>query len=335
VPVYSWSTSSLALDALVATHGSGPWTRAQLVDFGWTVEQIRAAERAGRIRRLRRGVYAAGADAPLVRIRAALLTAPAGSAASHESGARLHELWLPYGASELVHLTRPGAIERTHEGVRTHGCRLPSEFVTEVDGHPVTTVARTALDTARGCTTLPEALVVVDSAARRLIADAAGIDLRELRSRQRREQLRPVAVDALQEAFATLWTWPGSVMARAAIELCDPASESPSESRSRGWLLEAKVETPLTAFQVQGASGSWYVSEFAWPGRKLLGEVDGAGKYGVTEAEVRRTLRQQQARQSDLEAAGWRFVRWTSVERRQHVVSRVARYLAEAPRVTA
>jgi hypothetical protein len=194
----------------------------------------------------------------------------------------------------------------------------------------VTTLARTALDVARG-RTLPDALVVVDSAARRIIHEATGCDLRDLRKPHVRIELRQIAADALDEAFAELWTWPGTVVARGAIGLMDPASESPRESRSRAWMHEAKLPAPQIAYEVRGASGALYFSEFAWPDRRVLGEVDGAGKYGSTEAEVRRALRAERHRQADLEDAGWRVVRWTSVEPRPVVLRRLARALSWNP----
>ena len=197
----------------------------------------------------------------------------------------LRTLWLPGRPSSLIHLTRGGAIERTHRGVRLHGSRLPEEFVEDLDGMPVTTVARTAVDLARGLN-LPDAMTVIDSAARLLIQRASGEDLRVLRSVSRRAELLPLALAPLTEAFASVWTWPGTVVVRGAIELVDPASESPYESRSRGWMYEAKLPMPLTAYEVQGASGVWYVSEFAWERERVLGEVDGIEKYGRTGAEV-------------------------------------------------
>lgn len=310
----------------MAACGPGPWGRQQLVDQGWTRSAISAAVRAGRLVRLQHGVYAAGPPDVRTAVRAALAKAGAGAAASHRTAGRLRQFWLPGKTSSLIELTRPGAIERTHRGVRLHGSRLPEEFVEDLDGIPVTTIARTAVDIARGLT-LPDAMLVVDSAARLLIAQASSEDLRVLRDLSRRAQLLPLALEPLQHAFASVWTWPGTVAVRGAIELMDPASESPYESRSRGWMYEAKLPMPLTAYRVQGASGAWYWSEFAWVDQRVLGEVDGVEKYGRTGEEVAQSVRAERARQADLQDAGWTFARWTTSERRDVVLRRIARKL--------
>lgn len=321
-----WSASAERISALVEALGPGPWRREELLAHGWSSAHVRAAEKAGRLRRVQHGVYATGTVDSWTSIKAALLTAPEGSVVSHESATVPHRMWLPGRLPDLRHLTKPGAVERTHGGVRLHGSRLSPQFITEFDGALVTTVARTAIDVARG-KTLPEAMIAVDSAARLLIAET-GADLRCLRSAALRERLVPLALAPLQEAFAEVWTWPGTVVLRGALSLVDPASESPSESRSRGWMYEAKLPMPETAYEVHGASGAWYVSEFAWPGKRLLGEVDGFAKYGTSQEDVARTLRAERQRQADLEDAGWRFIRWTSLERRSLVLRRLAHALA-------
>lgn len=314
------------VNALVRISGPGPWTRGVLQQQGWTHAAIRSAVRAGRIQRVQHGVYAAGPLDLRAAVRAALAKAGDGAAVSHETAAVLRSMWLPCRQSALIHLTRAGAIERTHRGVRLHGSRLAEEFVEDLDGLPVTTVARTAVDLARGLT-LPDAMIVIDSAARLLIQQASGEDLRVLRSTSRREQLLPLALAPLSHAFASVWTWPGTVVVRGALELIDPASESPYESRSRGWMYEARLPMPRTAYEVQGASGAWYVSEFAWEKERVLGEVDGIEKYGRTGDEVTQTVRAERVRQADLEDAGWTFARWTTSERREVVLRRIARHL--------
>lgn len=323
----AWSSSNDRLQCLVADLGAGPWTRSELVSYGWSIDTIREAEKAGRIHRLQHGVYAAGPPDLGTAVRAALAKAGAGTSVSHRTAGLLRHFWLPGRITTLIELTRPGAIERTHRGVRLHGSRLPDEFVEEYDGLPVTTIARTAVDVARGLT-LPDAMLVIDSAARLLIAQASGQDLRVLRDVPRRAQLLPLALEPLQHAFASVWTWPGTVVVRGAIELVDPASESPYESRSRGWMYEAKLPMPLTAYRVQGASGTWYWSEFAWVDRMVLGEVDGIEKYGRTGDQVAQSVRAERLRQADLEDAGWTFARWTTSERRDVVLRRIAGKLA-------
>lgn len=318
-----------AAESLSTVIGPGPWPLAALRAAGWTDRQIRRAVDSGRLHRPHRGVVdLPSASSDLGRIRAALLMAGPRAAASHESAARVHGLWLPHPASDLVHLTEPGRPDRTDHGVRIHGSRLSTPHVVTVQGIPATSLPRTAIDLARG-RALPEAMVVVDSAAREIIRRSTGRDLRLLRDPATRAELREVALAALQDAFAEVWTWPGTVVARAAIELVEPACESPLESRSRGWFHEARLPAPRIAWHVRGASGAWYVADFAWPARRLLGEADGIAKYGRDPTTVASSLRAERRRQRDLEDIGWRFARWDSSEAPRTVVARVARALAD------
>ncbi len=71
-----------------------------------------------------------------------------------------------------------------------------------------------------------------------------------------------------------------------------------------------------------------YIADLAWPQQRLLGEVDGDGKY---RAEPWEAFRREKHREDALRARGWRFVRWTVVEMLRNpavVVARVERALA-------
>lgn len=312
--------------------GEGPWTVDAVRDLGWTDSQVRRAIEAGRLARPHRGVLAqpAHADGSLARVRAAVLVAGSTAVVSHESAARVHGLWLPTGTSGTVHLTVPGSADRTDHGMRLHGSRLGPEHVTRVDGIRVTSVARTAVDVARRFE-LPEAMMVVDSAAREIIRALSGVDLAVLRSTDQRPGLTALATRELLVALGSEWTWPGTVVARGAISLVEPASESPLESRSRGWMVQAKLPSPCIAYAVQGASGTWYVADFAWPSLRVLGEADGFEKYGLDDASVAVSLRAERRRQRDLEDAGWTFARWDSTEHPAVLIRRIRRTLRLDP----
>jgi hypothetical protein len=70
--------------------------------------------------------------------------------------------------------------------------------------------------------------------------------------------------------------------------------------------LEAALPVPTPQAWVQGASGRWYCVDFLWSGARVIGEADGAVKYTAAQ-----DVMAEKARQADLEAAGYRFVRWT------------------------
>ncbi len=345
--------SLVRLDTLIGALGPGPWALGDVEGEGWTRAQIRAAIAGGRLIRPRRGVLAAGATAApaaaarsvegrraaglsragrsasdLVAVTAALRTTTARAAASFQSAAGVHDQWTPRD-SPHAHLTAPGLPDALVNGVRIHGSRLPPELVTVVDGIPVTTIARTAVDLARG-TTFAEALEALDGGARLICTRTFAVTKRALRDPRQRAMWAPPARDLLAVAYDSVRTWPGTVVVREALEHVDPGSESPLESRSRAAMLEAELPIPEVGYRVLGASGEVYYADFAWPGLRVLGEADGIGKYGDDPAEVRRRLRAERRRQRDLEDAGWIVVRWDSSESPATVIARLKRVLHEA-----
>jgi hypothetical protein len=263
-------------------------------------------------------------------IRAALLVCGSDAVVSHDSAVLWHDLWQPRRMSPLVHLTQPGQPGRTHRGVRIHRSALPPRLVTTTAGWPVTTVARTAADAVRG-RGLADAVMIMDSAARRILADEHGMDGFVLREQDGRRERREHALGPLREAAGSVVGWPGSRVLERALAAVEPASESPFESWSRVWILGSALPAPRIALAVQGASGRWYSADFGWVQARVLGEADGIGKYGTDPAAVARALRAERVRQRDLEDAGWRFVRWDSSERPRAVLARLRLALAGRP----
>jgi hypothetical protein len=315
---------------LCAALGPPPWSLTEVRDHGWSEAAIRAAVAAGRLVRPRRGVVslpgAAEAD-PLHDIRAALLVCGPDAVVSHDSAVLWHGLWQPRRMSHLVHLTVPDEAGRTDNGLRIHRSSLPAHLVSSRHGWPVTTMARTAADAVRG-RGIADGVVIMDSAARRILAEDHGLDTFALRDEAGRERRRDVALRALREAADSVAGWTGSRVLRRVLDAVEPASESPFESWSRVWILGSSLPAPRIAYAVQGASGRWYFSDFAWVGARVLGEADGIGTYGTDPVAVARALRAERVRQRDLEDAGWRFVRWDSSERPRAVLSRLRSALA-------
>ncbi len=332
--------------ALVESLGPGPWVREQLVTAGWSAGQLERAVARGSLVRLRRGLYAVARtdeiaqqlsipfDLRLAKMRAVARSLDPSATFSHDSAAHAHCLWNPRPPSPLMHVTIPGQSEREDAGVHVHSSALPAAFVTVVDGIRVTTVPRTAVDIAR-VGDLPAALVVMDGALRHLLS-------RRIPNLDRRLRAGAVAttdVEAaralLSDAFSVVSGWPGSRTVLAGIALADPASESPFESWSRGWMAAVGLPRPELNVTLLGSSGRSYVGDFVWRERGLVGEADGIGKYGTTGAEIRAALRSERDRQADLEAAGWRFVRWATGDPGAHVVARIGRALYLGPGFTA
>lgn len=319
-----WRSTRDLWGALLSS-GSGPWSARELAALGWTRAQIAAAVSEGVLHRVRQGLYTAASSSS--SIDAHVLSGLSDKAVlSHQSAAQVHGLWIPR-RDGLVHVTVPGEAERQNSGLRIHGSRLPASMVLTVDGVRVTSPARTAIDLARG-RALDDAVVAMDGAAVHLVGGES-----------RRKEIRSGTVDAslvdrahldLWAAFMTVWSWPGTRVVRQALTLVDIRSESPAESRSRVWVLEAGLPAPEVGGEVVGATGRHYFGDLVWRKHRVIGEVDGLGKYGATPQEIRAALADERARQADLEDAGWIFVRWTTHDHRIQVQRRVGRALGRA-----
>jgi hypothetical protein len=330
------------VDQLVAAGGHGPWPLAEVIAAGWTPRQVRRAVDAGRLVRPRRGLVAVPTaagderDHLLRRVAAAQAVCDDRLVVSHESAALLHGQWLPRLPASMLHVTIPGQADRVDREIRVHGSALPESLVEVVDGVRVTSPARTAMDLGRGGS-FESALIAVEGAARHLALRSGQVTERQLRHLAARDRARDLVQPVLLEAFESVWTWPGTVVLRAALDHGRLGAESPFESRSRAWMLLGRLPAPEVAYCVVGASGSVYWSDFAWPDRRVLGEADGTGKYGGSDGEVRAALRAERVRQRDLEDAGWSFVRWDSTEERRRVMRRLHDVLGveSLPEVTA
>ncbi len=296
-----------------------------MAPLGITEKRLRSARAAGRITRLRHGVYVATDAVPedpvqlhLLRALAEQVAAP-GRVASHETAALA--LGLPLldtqgAAAGAMHLTRPESPtdrSRTSSKRRIHLGSLPVHHVTTLpSGLVVTTPARTALDVAAGVP-LPVGLMIADAAARVAFADLAG-------SRDRRHydntRLRTAAVVPLTEAVAHVRAPGAASRLLDLLSLVDVRRESPLESFSSGHMHLAGLPMPQLQVRVRTAAGTYSV-DFRWEEYRVIGEADGEGKYRDPGEFVR-----EKEREGHLRDAGNDVVRWTGREafRTPHVV---------------
>jgi hypothetical protein len=253
--------------------------------------------RAGELERLRRGAYVAGtlpADVAAVHrllVRATLSGLRRPAVVSHQSAAVLHGLPLWDAPLDRVHVTRPGGWNDRGRVLRVHVAGLRDDEVMQVDGMPVTTLVRTALDLARS---LPHeaAVVTLDAALHRKV-----LQLTDLRTR-------------LMDIVGT----PGSRSAARAVAFADGRSESVGESRSRVILHRWGLAPTGLQFDVLRDDGSSIGrTDFVWEEQRVVGEFDGRIKYG-------RLLRpgqtpgdavfEEKRREDAIRDEGWRVVRW-------------------------
>ena len=111
-----------------------------------------------------------------------------------------------------------------------------------------------------------------------------------------------VDLDAVRTAVGALPRCRGSAHARRAAALADGLAGSPQETRLRLVLHRSGLPLPVAQYEVR--CGGRFVArvDFAWPGRRLALEYDGAWH-----GEARQFARDRQ-RLNRLTAAGWRVV---------------------------
>lgn len=246
----------------IMSRQHGLVTRRQAVDAGLPPDRIDRLVRLNAWTKVRRGVYAETAyvatittyrEKRLLVDRAASLRVTMPHVVSHDSAA--HELDLPIlrPARPMTHVTRP-VVVGTHNvhGIKHHLAPYGSGQVVEIGSVRVLDVARTAVDIAREHGN-PAGVCAIDSARR------AGASLGEL-----------------ETAVAAMRNWPEVTVAREAIELSDPDSDSLGESMSRLLVEELGFGRPQTQFGLTADGRT------AWCDLRLgrhMFEFDGHIKY--------------------------------------------------------
>lgn len=291
-----------------------PFTPSNVAPLGVTGPTVRRAAAAGRVGRVVRGVYAAVVPddpvaAHLQRAIALQLRRP-GCVAGGHTAALAWGLAMPHTTAAALEpvafVVPPAAGRRSHRrpeytvAVR----RLPAEHrARHPSGLVVTTPARTAVDVAAGLA-LPEALMVLDSAARLALIEAVG----QARLRQAYEDPRRLraAVRPLVEAADLAATRLSAKRLSRYLSLADPRRESALESYSFGMILQFGLPLPELQVRISTRLGDFF-PDFLWREAWLIGEADGKGKYQET-----RDLAWQADRQAAMEDIGYGFVRWDS-----------------------
>jgi very-short-patch-repair endonuclease len=262
------------IDAFRRAERHGLCTWRQLRSQGTSSLAVSHAVRSGQLRRVHRGVYAAG---DLEARQRALAVMRAGAVVSHTTAAAL---W----GFDLVRAERAEATwPRNWNGVRPPGVRIHRADQVEVelfDGVRLTSRLRTLVDCAR-VLPLEEAVAVMDSALRQ----------------------GAVTVEGLATAARSA-SGPGSAKVRHAVSLADGRAESVLESVLRVVLRLAGVSAePQVVIRVRGE----FVARVdllvdGW----LVLEADGFAYHSAT-GDFRRERRAHNA----LVLAGYRVLRFT------------------------
>ena len=252
----------LPIVALMASQ-HGLVTARQLAHAGLTANDVRGLLRAGRLQRIRHGVYVdpdAWADLdpfrqqPLLRIRAARLSLTSTAYAfSHDSAAIVLEMGAPDPRSALVHVCRPKVHgDAVRAGVKHHLAPYLPDDVVEAEGLEVLDRTRTALDMAREHGRA-HGLAACDAAMR------AGVTRADLLDR-----------------LARMTDWPHSRCMRWCIEHADGRAESYLESLVRDFVLELGIGRPEPQFGLTDGHTTAFVDLRV---HRHFFEADGALKY--------------------------------------------------------
>ncbi|ORB72213.1 DUF559 domain-containing protein [Mycobacterium scrofulaceum] len=235
---------------------------------------------------------------PLIRARAAWLWSRRRGIIAGLSAAAVH-------GAQWVDATSPVEIMHSNRnplpGLRIHSGRLEDDEFTLIDGVPVTTPARTAVDL--GCWyPVDDAVAVIDDLLRATDSKVAELQLLAERYPGRR----------------------GIQSARKAINLADAGAQSPKETWVRLLLIRAGLPRPQTQIPVSDEFGELtYYLDMGWEDCKVAAEYDG---------EQHRRDRWQYTwdirRRETLERMGWIVIRVVVGDRPTAIVGRVRAALA-------
>lgn len=293
------------LDTLIARLAGrqhGAVARWQLVALGVDPTAIQRRLADGRLRRIHRGVYAVG---PLDRKgywMAAVLACGEGALLSHRDAAMLWDLRATDRAA--IDVTAPGARRRRRLRITVHGTgEIHPDGRAEVDGIPVTSVARTLLDLAE--VVPPEHLRrAYEAAERHELLDTHQVHELLARSNGRR---------GLPAVLALLDYDP-----REAVE-----SRSDLESRFLDLIREAGLPLPQLNVLVEG-----FLVDAYWPQARLVVELQSWEHHGHRQAFER-----DSSKLTKLQVAGYRALPVTDRQlryERDRIVGSVTGMLGDA-----
>ena len=302
------------LAALAATQG-GVFTTAQARAHGYEDKEIgRLLDSAWQ--RLRRGVYTErgryeGADEygrHRLGLAALRLSLQRDVVVTHASAAVLHGLPLHAVPLDLLHVTRPTLrASRVEAGVHHHAAALPRHHAVVIDGHRVSSLARTAVDVARE-NTFAAGVVTADAA---LHAGATP--------------------DELREVIELCGQWPGACTASRVVAFADGRAESVGESLARILFADEALPQPELQVPLYDEDGLIGLVDFLFRGHRTVVEFDGKTKYvlpdgagGQTAADI---VFAEKRREDRIRALGFVVVRitWADLHRGPATAARIRR----------
>lgn len=283
-----------------------------LIAAGTSRKELAQQLRHHDLHHVRRGAYREPGELTIEQqhrllVESTLAMGDGRSVASFGSAAVLHGLPVFGPAISKVHLTRNrSAGGRKGSVVYQHVAELGRADVCDIDGLPVTSLARTFVDLARTLS-VGQAVATGDQALR------AGMEL-----------------SAVGDQLVSARGRRGIQRARHAATLLDGLSESPGESLSRVLMLSAGLPRPQLQVELLDGRGRFVARpDFFWPDHGVAGEFDGKTKYlkllgpGETTADVvlREKMREERMRELGLIVIRWI---WDELYESEELLARIA-----------
>ncbi len=303
------------LDVLIsrlAERQHGVVSLPQLQFLGLSARAVRDRVAAGRLTRIHRGVYAVGHGRLTIRgyWMAAVLAYGPKAVLSHRSAAALHGIRPDNRAKTDV--TVPGRSVRQRPGIQVHvSTTLEPADITEIDGIPCTSLARTLLDLAE-------------------VIDRQGVE----RAVSQAEVNRVFDLRAVEDVLVRAAGRRGAAVLRSVLAQYDGPTLTDKELEERFLALcrGASLPSPAVNAWITLDGGVAYKVDFLWRAERLAVETDGWGSHGTRQA-----FESDRRRDRRLRLAGWDVVRftWRDVEHEPGEVTAVLAGLWEARRAAA
>mgnify|MGYP000875741398 CR=1 FL=1 len=252
------------LTHLVYHHGFA--LRPNLLDAGYTDQQLGSGVRHGYLHRIRPGAYTLTSywrgltpeKQHLLTAHAVVAQTPGTVALSHQTAMLAHGASLWGAPLDQVHVTRlDGGSPRKEAGVVHHVSTLDDSDLVHVGEHIVVTPARAAIEAA-SLVGVEAGLVGADSVL----------------------NLKLATPDELWQTYDSLSRWPQMRHVNLVVRLADPGAQSVGESRSRFLCYRFHLPRPELQYPVYDGDVLVGISDMVWHGCRLLGEFDGRVKYG-------------------------------------------------------
>jgi hypothetical protein len=297
----------MGMDVIIgglAAMQHGVFTREQASDAGASDAVIKKRRSSGRWIRLRQGVYAIAGAPPTweQRVMAMVLAAGEGAVASHLTGAALHRF--PDVRPGTLEVSVPPTRQARVHGIAVHRPgRLDPLDVSEVDGIPATSFART----------------LVDCSARLSLGQVA----RALDAGLIAHQVSLVAVERVLEGLPAGPNRRPSVIRTLLSERGAETEhgESRPEMRVHRVLIAAGLPAPTQQHRVD-VDGHRFRVDLAYPERRLAIEYDGWAFH-----RSRTAFDADRRRDRLLQRSGWTVLRFTSTSSDHEIATTVAEFV--------